>query len=141
MAHIMIIEECTERLRLLQTALRGHKLVCSANVERALATIRTSQFDLLIAPVYLDDGDIFYVVRSAAELDRNLRIVLYTTDKTKTAKYATQAIQSASGHLGVHKYILLENPDMAELRQQLEQCMTPGTCATLSSDSGRIYEL
>lgn len=141
MAHIVIVEESSSRLAQLQTSLRGHRLVCTNNVDKALNAIKSNQFDLLIAPVYLSSADVFYLVRTAAEIDGRVRIVLYTTEKGKTARYATTAIRAAAEFLGVFRYILLENPVNDELRKALEDCIPVESWATLSSDSGRIYEI
>lgn len=141
MAHIVIVEESSSRLSQLQTALRGHRLVCTGNVDRALNAVKANQFDLLIAPVYLSSADVFHLVRTAAEIDRRVRIVLYTTEKAKTARYATTAIRAAAEFLGVYRYLLLEDPSNEELRKALEECIPVESWARLSSESGRIYEI
>lgn len=141
MAQILIVDDNRSRLRALQAALPHHKLVCTTNVERALTAMFTRHFELLIAPIYLDSGDIFTLVRSVFELKKDLRIVLVSTDKEQTSRYATDPIQTAAGFLGVYRYILMDAPDTVTLKAELERCLPAECLATLSSDTGTIYEL
>jgi CheY-like chemotaxis protein len=141
MASILIVDEHDNRLRCLQSALSPHKLVCTKNVPRALTALQTHQFDLLVAPVYLESGDVFTLVHSAAELSTGIRTVLLSLDRDNANRYATKPIQSAARFLGVHKYVLLEAPDAVTLREAIERCIPSDTLATLSREAGTIYEL
>jgi CheY-like chemotaxis protein len=141
MANILVVDENQQRLRGVQHALTPHKLVCTSHVERAILALKTRNFDLLIAPIYLNSGDIFTLVRTASEIARDVRPVLLSVDPAETAKYATPSIQTAARFLGVYRYLLLNAPDTVTLRKELEGCLPAHALAVLSHDTGTIYEI
>jgi CheY-like chemotaxis protein len=131
MAQILILEENTQNFDRINKAIedKGHRGWLARSIDEAQAFIKAYEIDLILAPVRLDNGDVFEFLRHVRNDASKGRVgfVFHCFSADDAQRFGTEVVRSAGTALGATKYIVMDTFDKQRFWEQLENCI-PQSC-------------
>ena len=115
----------------------GHKVVSFDNFHASMEVLRSSDIDLIISDVHLQNGGSVFDFLRWTKGDPHLRaipFVCYSGEPAEIGKYLSDGVRTAARALGAAKYITMEHFDSNLFRQEIEWLLPISHAGTYYAD-------
>lgn len=124
-ARILITMEHEDKGKQLADCLKdsGHAVTSVDTFHNAMEILRSSDFDLVVADVHLQNGGSVFDFLRWTKGDPHLRqipFICFSSEPPELGKYLIDGVRTAARALGAAKYMTMENFDTKVFRQEIE---------------------
>lgn len=137
-ANILVTMEHADQRKLIGDCLEhvGHSVTTVDTFHNAMEILRTSDFDLILSDVHLQNGGSVFDFLRWVKGDPHMRetpFVCYSAEPPELGKYLSDGVRTAARSLGASRYISMEHFDGAVLLHEIEWLIPEGQV-------GSVYE-
>jgi CheY-like chemotaxis protein len=124
-AQILVTMEHPEQMKLISDSLEhfGHRVVKADTFHRSMEILRSSEVDLIISDVHLQNGGSVFDFLRWVKGDPHLRavpFVCFSSEPPEIGKYLADGVRTAARSLGAARYITMELFDGHVFRNEIE---------------------
>lgn len=124
-SRILVTMEHPEQMKLISDSLEhfGHCVVQADTFHRSMEILRSSEIDLIISDVHLQNGGSVFDFLRWTKGDPHMRtvpFVCFSSEPPEVGKYLADGVRTAARALGAAKYITMESFDANVFRQEIE---------------------
>ncbi|MDZ4837315.1 MAG: hypothetical protein SGJ27_26310 [Candidatus Melainabacteria bacterium] len=140
-AQILVTMEHSEQAKLISDSLEhyGHCVVNAKTFHESMEVLRSSDIDLIISDVHLQNGGSVFDFLRWTKGDPHLRsvpFVCFSAEPPELGKYLSDGVRTAARALGAAKYITMEHFDPNLFRQEMEWLLPLKSAGSYYADPG-----